>query len=96
MEGLIGGLMESQGTQRLPGMRDLFEEEYRRNRRVQDGLQSFLALYGYRTVDTPVVEIRDSTNNLVIITEVPGGHPLAPGGRIKGRTTGIFSFAPLN
>jgi histidyl-tRNA synthetase len=51
--------MESQGAQRLPGMRDLFEEENRRSRRVRDGLQSFLSLYGYRTVDTPVVEPTD-------------------------------------
>ena len=41
-----GGTVESQGAQRLPGMRDLFEEETRRSRRVQDRLQSFLALYG--------------------------------------------------
>ena len=77
--------MESQGTQRLPGMRDLFEEEYRRSRRVQDGLQSFLALYGYRTVDTPVVEptdifLRKSGGELAsqMYTFVePGGHQVS-------------------
>ena len=56
---MYGGTVGSQDAQRLPGMRDLFEEENRRSRRVQDGLQSFLALYGYRIVDTPVVEPTD-------------------------------------
>lgn len=77
--------MESQGAQRLPGMRDLFEEENRRSRRVQDGLQSFLALYGYRTVDTPVVEptdifLRKSGGELAsqMYTFIePGGHQVS-------------------
>ncbi len=77
--------MESQGAQRLPGMRDLFEEENRRSRRVRDGLQSFLSLYGYRTVDTPVVEptdifLRKSGGELAsqMYTFVePGGHQVS-------------------
>ena len=77
--------MESQGAGRLPGMRDLFEEENRRNRRVGDGLQSFLSLYGYRTVDTPVVEptdifLRKSGGELAsqMYTFVePGGHQVS-------------------
>ena len=40
-------------------MRDLFEEENRQKLRVQDRLQSVLALCGYRTVDTPVLEPTD-------------------------------------
>ena len=77
--------MESKGAQRLPGMRDLFEEETRRSRRVQDRLQSFLALYGYRMVDTPVVEptdifLRKSGGELAsqMYTFVePGGHQVS-------------------
>jgi len=77
--------VESQGAQRLPGMRDLFEEENRRSRRVRDGLQSFLALYGYHTVDTPVVEptdifLRKSGGELAsqMYTFVePGGHQVS-------------------
>ena len=77
--------MESQGAGRLPGMRDLFEEENRRSRRVRDGLQSFLSLYGYRTVDTPVVEptdifLRKSGGELAsqMYTFVePGGHQVS-------------------
>ena len=77
--------MESQGAQRLPGMRDLFEEENRRSRRVRDGLQSFLSLYGYRTLDTPVLEptdifLRKSGGELAsqMYTFVePGGHQVS-------------------
>ena len=77
--------MESQSAQRLPGMRDLFEGENRRSRRVRDGLQSFLSMYGYRTVDTPVVEstdifLRKSGGELAsqMYTFVePGGHQVS-------------------
>ena len=82
---MYGGTVGSQDAQRLPGMRDLFEEENRRSLRVQDGLQSFLALYGYRIVDTPVVEptdifLRKSGGELAsqMYTFVePGGHQVS-------------------
>ena len=77
--------MESRGAGRLPGMRDLFEEENRGSLRVRDGLQSFLSLYGYRTVDTPVLEptdifLRKSGGELAsqMYTFVePGGHQVS-------------------
>lgn len=77
--------MRSQGTDRLPGMRDRFEEENRRNRRLQDGLQAFLSLYGYRTVDTPVMEPTDTflrksggelASQMYTFAE-PGGHQVS-------------------
>lgn len=51
--------MAAQSLHPLMGMRDLFEEENRRKLRVQDHLQASLSLYGYRTVDTPVLEPTD-------------------------------------
>ncbi len=51
--------MAAQGKHPLLGMRDLFEEENRRKLRVQNELQAALALCGYRTVDTPVLEPTD-------------------------------------
>lgn len=51
--------MAAQGKHPLMGMRDLFEEENRRKLRVQGDLRAALALCGYRTVDTPVLEPTD-------------------------------------
>lgn len=44
----------------LPGMRYIWEEEWRRLRLIQDSLQEFLGDRGYAVVDTPVLEPSES------------------------------------
>ena len=96
--------MESQGAQRLPGMRDLFEEENRRSRRVRDVLQSFLSLYGYRTVDTPVVEptdifLRKSGGELasqMYTSTEPGGHQVSLRPEFTSQVIRLFLQEELN
>jgi len=70
---------------RLPGMADREEEECLRAQRLQDALQDYLGLHGYRRVDTPVLEpaelfLRKSAGDLAswmyTFTE-PGGRQVA-------------------
>jgi histidyl-tRNA synthetase len=50
-------------VERLRGMHDLLPEEYLRQRKVIERLAAYLALAGYRAVDTPVLEQADLFHN---------------------------------
>ena len=71
-----------QAPRRLPGMRDMLEAAYLRQRALQEALQGLLSMHGYRVVETPVLEpteifLRKSGGELaarMYTFSEPGGH----------------------
>ena len=71
-----------QAPRRLPGMEDLLEAAYLRQRGLQEALYDFLSMHGYRMVETPVLEpteifLRKSGGELaarMYTFSEPGGH----------------------